>query len=118
MLLVKVMLDLTLVPSATTPPHFPQVPLPTRVTPSMAPLVTLPAASRWVPVRPTSQLAGIVVVQDTRPGEPVEYATVGATPGAAAAGAAAGAGAAAPAATQEQEPAPPEPFGEHGSADK
>jgi 26S proteasome regulatory subunit N2 len=97
---------------------------PCRITPAQVAVVRFPPASRWVPVRPGAPPTGILVLRDTQPGTPVEYASSAAVPGssggvgpgAAGAAAAGGGGAAAggAAARQEAEPAPPEPFGEQG----
>lgn len=93
---------------------------PCRVTPKQAKCVSFPPDSRWVPVKAGAAPVGIVVVRDTQPGEAVEYVAGVGGQQSGAAGAASqpgGAAAAAPApaapaaAAQEQEPAPPEPFG-------
>lgn len=67
--------------------------------------------SRWVPVKRGAPAIGFVVLRDTRPGEPVDYAASTAVGGAAAAAGGAAAPAAA-AAAQQAEPPPPAPFGE------
>jgi len=89
---------------------------PCRVVPSQVPYVSFGPDSRWLPLKQGAAPVGFLVLKDTQPGEPVEYASstlAGGSAAAAAGGQQPAAGAAAPAAgaaQQEQEPAPPEPF--------
>ncbi|KAI8467935.1 MAG: 26S proteasome regulatory subunit [Monoraphidium minutum] len=66
--------------------------------------------SRWAPVKRGAAPVGFVVLRDTRPGEPVDYAASVAVGGAAAAAGGAAAGGAPAAAPAQEEPPPPAPF--------
>ncbi|GBF90265.1 26S proteasome non-ATPase regulatory subunit 1-like [Raphidocelis subcapitata] len=84
---------------------------PARMTLQQVRFASLPADSRWAPVKRGAPLTGFLLLRDTRPGEPVEYAASDAVGGAAGGAAAAGGGGAAAAApAQEAEAPPPAPF--------
>jgi hypothetical protein len=85
---------------------------PSRMTLQQVRFVSFAPDSRFVPVKRGAPPIGFVVLRDTRPGEPVDYAASAAVGGVVgAAGGAAGAGPAA-APVQDAEPPPPAPFGE------
>jgi 26S proteasome regulatory subunit N2 len=88
---------------------------PCRVIPSQVSAISFLPDSRWVSVKQGAAPVGFLVLKDTQPGEPVEYASstlTGGSPAGVQQQAAAGAAAPAGGAAQEQEPPPPEPFGE------
>ncbi|KAK9829302.1 hypothetical protein WJX72_005032 [[Myrmecia] bisecta] len=87
---------------------------PARVLPKQQRFVQWPKGGRWQPLK-QGAAGGIVLLKDTKPGQPVEWVSNAGPASGASAGAAAAAGA--PAAAQpaaaapdEEEPAPPAPF--------
>ncbi len=99
---------------AAAPPKKPEEPssyvltAPARMTLQQVRFVSFLPDSRWVPVKRGAPAVGFVVLRDTTPGEPVDYAASVAVGGAMGGAAAAAAAAAAPA--QAAEPPPPAPF--------
>jgi len=83
---------------------------PARMTLQQVRFVSFLPASRWVPVKRGAPAVGFVVLRDTTPGEPVDYAASAAVGGVAGSNVGGGAAPAAPA--QEAEAPPPAPFGE------
>ncbi|KAK9844017.1 hypothetical protein WJX81_001983 [Elliptochloris bilobata] len=53
---------------------------PGRVVPAQERFVELDPAARWVPIKPQRAAAGILVLKDRRPGEPVELVSAAAAP--------------------------------------
>ncbi|CAL8468543.1 g8083 [Coccomyxa elongata] len=99
------------VPAKEPEPSSHKLDNPSRVVPTQQKFVALEPNSRWVPIHKNRPIAGIIVLKDLHPGEPVDLLTSISTMPQGPDGPAQPNGQnAAPTPANFQEPAPPEPF--------